>query len=103
MLRSKIGGASHLGDIAVYDAEGELISWSRDQPLPKVNVSARAYFQTFKSNPASEPVPAKTRPGSHTRDCFGVTRKLTSLFGGLQPVAQPQHSRADPRSVMPMQ
>jgi diguanylate cyclase (GGDEF)-like protein/PAS domain S-box-containing protein len=56
MLRSKIGSASHLGDIAVYDSEGELISWSRDQALPRVNVSSRAYFQTFKSNPASEPV-----------------------------------------------
>ncbi|MBR0773987.1 EAL domain-containing protein [Bradyrhizobium diazoefficiens] len=56
MLQSKVGAASHLGDIAVYDSEGELISWSSNQPLPKVNVSSRAYFQTFKSNPASEPV-----------------------------------------------
>jgi diguanylate cyclase (GGDEF)-like protein/PAS domain S-box-containing protein len=56
MLRSKIGTTSHLGDIAIYDADGDLINWSRAQPLIKVNVSSRVYFQTFKSNPMSEPV-----------------------------------------------
>ncbi|KYG23023.1 diguanylate cyclase [Bradyrhizobium sp. AT1] len=56
MLRSKISPVSYLGDIAIYDADGELINWSRAQPLPKINVSSRAYFQTFKTNPQAEPV-----------------------------------------------
>ena len=56
MLRSKISPVSYLGDIAIYDAEGELINWSRAQPLPKINVSSRAYFQSFKSDPTAEPV-----------------------------------------------
>ncbi|MCP3373853.1 bifunctional diguanylate cyclase/phosphodiesterase [Bradyrhizobium cajani] len=56
MLRSKISSVSYLGDIAIYDAEGELINWSRAQPLPKINVSSRAYFQTFKSDPMAESV-----------------------------------------------
>ena len=56
MLRSKISSVSYLGDIAIYDAEGELINWSRAQPLPKINVSSRGYFQAFKFNPAAEPV-----------------------------------------------
>ncbi|WP_314962758.1 EAL domain-containing protein [Bradyrhizobium cosmicum] len=56
MLRSKISSVSYLGDIAIYDADGELINWSRAQPLPKINVSSRAYFQTFKSDPTVEPV-----------------------------------------------
>ncbi|MEK9283351.1 MULTISPECIES: EAL domain-containing protein [unclassified Bradyrhizobium] len=56
MLRSKVGAVSYLGDIAIYDADGELINWSRAQKLPKINVSSRAYFQTFKSNPLAEPV-----------------------------------------------
>ncbi|OAF15337.1 bifunctional diguanylate cyclase/phosphodiesterase [Bradyrhizobium neotropicale] len=56
MLRGKVGAVSYLGDIAIYDADGELINWSRAQPLPKINVSARAYFQTFKSDPLAEPV-----------------------------------------------
>ncbi|MBH5370877.1 bifunctional diguanylate cyclase/phosphodiesterase [Bradyrhizobium glycinis] len=56
MLRSKISSVSYLGDIAIYDAEGDLINWSRAQPLPKLNISSRAYFQSFKFNPAAEPV-----------------------------------------------
>ncbi len=56
MLRGKVSAVSHLGDIAIYDTDGELINWSRSQPLPKINVSSRAYFQAFKSNPLSEPV-----------------------------------------------
>ncbi len=56
MLRGKTSSVSYLGDIAIYDADGNLINWSRPQPLPKINVSARAYFQTFKTNPQSEPV-----------------------------------------------
>ncbi|RZN12567.1 diguanylate cyclase [Bradyrhizobium genosp. SA-3] len=56
MLRSKISSVSYLGDIAIYDADGELINWSRAQPLPKINISSRAYFQTFKSDPTAEPV-----------------------------------------------
>jgi diguanylate cyclase (GGDEF)-like protein/PAS domain S-box-containing protein len=56
MLRGKISSVSYLGDIAIYDADGNLINWSRAQPLPKINVSTRAYFQTFKTNPRSEPV-----------------------------------------------
>ncbi|HEV2157044.1 EAL domain-containing protein [Bradyrhizobium sp.] len=56
MLRGKISAVSYLGDIVIYDADGEIINWSRSQPLPKINVAARAYFQTFKSDPMAEPV-----------------------------------------------
>ncbi|MGX4807752.1 bifunctional diguanylate cyclase/phosphodiesterase [Bradyrhizobium guangdongense] len=56
MLRSKVSAVSYLGDIAIYDADGELINWSRAQPLPKINISERAYFQTFKTDPTAEPV-----------------------------------------------
>ncbi|WP_247442045.1 EAL domain-containing protein [Bradyrhizobium sp. 197] len=56
MLRSKISAVSYLGDIVIYDAEGEIVNWSRAQPLPTINIAARAYFQTFKSDPRSEPV-----------------------------------------------
>jgi diguanylate cyclase (GGDEF)-like protein/PAS domain S-box-containing protein len=56
MLRGKVSAVSYLGDIAIYDADGDLINWSRSQPLPKINISARAYFQAFKSDPMSEPM-----------------------------------------------
>ncbi|WP_300260907.1 EAL domain-containing protein [Bradyrhizobium sp.] len=56
MLIGRISAVSYLGDIAIYDANGDLINWSRAQPLPKINVSGRAYFQTFKSNPSAGPM-----------------------------------------------
>ncbi|MBC9880016.1 EAL domain-containing protein [Bradyrhizobium sp. INPA01-394B] len=56
MLRGKTSAVSYLGDIAIYDVDGDLINWSRAQPLPKINIVSRAYFQTFKTNPMSEPV-----------------------------------------------
>ena len=56
MLRDKISAVSYLGDIVIYDADGDIINWSRSQPLPKLNISSRAYFQTFKSNPMAEAV-----------------------------------------------
>ncbi|MFT4116775.1 EAL domain-containing protein [Bradyrhizobium sp.] len=56
MLRDRMSAVSYLGDIAIYDADGELINWSRAQPVPKVNISSRSYFRTFKSNPLSEPM-----------------------------------------------
>ncbi|MGY4283506.1 hypothetical protein ACVWXO_002726 [Bradyrhizobium sp. LM2.7] len=60
MLTNKIGAVNYLGDIAIYDANGDIINWSRNEPLPKINISSRAYFQTFKSNPQSEPVLLET-------------------------------------------
>jgi diguanylate cyclase (GGDEF)-like protein/PAS domain S-box-containing protein len=55
-LRDKISSVSYLGDIVIYDSEGEILNWSRIQPLPKINISSRAYFRTFKTDPASKPV-----------------------------------------------
>lgn len=56
MLRGKISPVSYLGDIVIYDAGGDILNWSRAQPLPNINISSRAYFETFKSKPQSEPV-----------------------------------------------
>ncbi|MFX8992066.1 hypothetical protein ABTN16_19320, partial [Acinetobacter baumannii] len=51
ILRSKGGALSYLGDISIFDTNGELISWSRPSPPPKLDISGRAYFQSFKSDP----------------------------------------------------
>jgi diguanylate cyclase (GGDEF)-like protein/PAS domain S-box-containing protein len=56
MLKSKAGMLSYLGDISVYDSNGDIINWSRPLPAPAINISERAYFKTFKSDPKSEGV-----------------------------------------------
>jgi hypothetical protein len=53
ILRSKAGVLSYLGDISVYDSDGQIINWSRPLPVPNLNIAERAYFKTFKSNPRS--------------------------------------------------
>ena len=53
ILRSKAGVLSYLGDISIYDSDGEIINWSRPLPVPNLNISERAYFKTFKSDPQS--------------------------------------------------
>jgi diguanylate cyclase (GGDEF)-like protein/PAS domain S-box-containing protein len=56
ILRSKAGVLSYLGDVSLYDAEGDIINWSRPLPTPALNISERTYFKSFKFNPQSPPV-----------------------------------------------
>ena len=59
ILRSRAGVLSYLGDISIFDANGKIINWSRPLPTPALDISDRAYFTTFTSNPQSEPVLAE--------------------------------------------
>jgi diguanylate cyclase (GGDEF)-like protein/PAS domain S-box-containing protein len=54
ILKSK--GLSYVGDVSLFDSDGRRITWSGLLPAPALDISARAYFQTFKSDPRSEPV-----------------------------------------------
>ncbi|MGY3619516.1 bifunctional diguanylate cyclase/phosphodiesterase [Bradyrhizobium sp. USDA 10063] len=57
VLKSK--GLSYLGDVSLFDTDGRIITWSGPLPAPKLDISERAYFKSFKSNPATEPVLAE--------------------------------------------
>jgi diguanylate cyclase (GGDEF)-like protein/PAS domain S-box-containing protein len=48
ILRSKAGVLSYLGDIAIFDSNGDMINWSRPLPAPTLNISERTYFKSFK-------------------------------------------------------
>ena len=50
MLKSRTGAFSYLGNLTLLDSEGNLINWSRNSPVPKVNFADRAYFQTLRPN-----------------------------------------------------
>jgi len=62
ILRSKAGVLSYLGDISIYDSNGEMINWSRPLPVPALNISTRSYFKTFKFDPQSEGVLTEAVP-----------------------------------------
>ena len=53
ILRSKAGVLSYLGDISIFDSNGDMINWSRSLPAPALNISERAYFKSFKFDPRS--------------------------------------------------
>src|SRR5882724_13267954 len=48
ILRSKAGVLSYLGDISIFDSNGDMINWSRPLPAPRLNISERGYFKSFK-------------------------------------------------------
>ena len=56
ILRSKAGVLSYLGDISIFDSNGDMINWSRPLPAPPLNISERAYFKSFKFDSRSPSV-----------------------------------------------
>ena len=56
ILRSKAGVLSYLGDISIFDSNGDMINWSRPLPAPRLNISERGYFKSFKFDPRSPSV-----------------------------------------------
>jgi diguanylate cyclase (GGDEF)-like protein/PAS domain S-box-containing protein len=67
MLKSAVSVLSYVGDVMVFDADGQLINSSGGWPMPAVNVADRGYFQIFKNNPNSPSV---------------VTEPVDSVFTG---------------------
>ena len=73
ILRSKAGVLSYLGDISIYDSNGQIINWSRPLPVPNLNISEQAYFKTFKFDPQS--------PGVLTEAVFSpLTSNLNTVI-----------------------
>src|ERR1700690_493864 len=59
VLKSKTSALSYIGDVNIFDSDGQLVNSSGDWPLPAVNVADRAYFKVFKSSPQSTAVMAE--------------------------------------------
>ena len=82
MLKDRIGTLPHVGAVALIDARGKLINFSRTWPIPEVNVSDRDYFKALASDPhltlfLSEPVRDR---GSGTWTIF-LARKFAGRNG----------------------
>ena len=48
MLKSKVSKLSYMGEVMVFDADGQLINSSGTWPLPAANVSNREYFRRLQ-------------------------------------------------------
>jgi diguanylate cyclase (GGDEF)-like protein/PAS domain S-box-containing protein len=56
MLKSRVSKLSYMGEVMIFDADGNLINSSDGWPLPSVTVADRAYFQRFKTDPQAPEV-----------------------------------------------
>jgi diguanylate cyclase (GGDEF)-like protein/PAS domain S-box-containing protein len=82
ILRSKGGALSYLGDISIFDSDGAIINWSRPSPLPALNISGRAYFQAFKSDPQAPAILTEAVPSLVTGNLNTViAHRLTGANG----------------------
>ena len=50
-LRDKAAGMPYVGSLTLFNAEGRLINFSRQWPIPAVDAIDREYFKAFQSNP----------------------------------------------------
>jgi len=61
LLKSRVSALPYIGDVTVFDSDGNLINASGTWPLPSFNVAERSYFQRLKFDPQSGAV--LTEPG----------------------------------------
>ena len=80
MMRSQ--GISYLGDVSVFDIDGNMINWSRMSPIPKLNIAARDYFKRFTTDPSSPDVLTETAPSLLTgRWHMVIAQRLRGVDG----------------------
>ena len=56
MLAAKVSKLSYMGEVTIFDANGQLINSSGNEPLPEASVSGREYFRELKTDPDAPPV-----------------------------------------------
>ena len=54
MLKSKVSVLSYIGDVGIFDSDGELINSSGTWPLPSVSIADQSFFRNFKSDAGSK-------------------------------------------------
>src|SRR5690242_9353443 len=59
MLAAKVSKLSYIGEVLVFDAAGQLINSSGSWPVRSVNITDRAYFMRFKTDPQAPEVVAE--------------------------------------------
>jgi diguanylate cyclase (GGDEF)-like protein len=93
VLKEKLTGLPHIDVVALVDSHGTLINYSRGWPVPRNDLSDRAYFERLKSDPqltsfVSEPVRNR---GTGTWTIY-LVRKVSApsgeflglILGGMQ-------------------
>jgi hypothetical protein len=51
LLKQKVGDMPRLEAIALFDANGDLINFSRSWPIPRLSITQQEHFRAFASDP----------------------------------------------------
>jgi len=82
LLKSKASALSYIGEVNVFDVDGNLINSSGDWPLPKLSIADRDYFKAFRSDPQSKnTVTEPERSQSSGKVTTTVARRLSGPNG----------------------
>jgi diguanylate cyclase (GGDEF)-like protein/PAS domain S-box-containing protein len=93
LLKDTISGLPHVETIAIFDARGKLVNYSRSWPAPPLNVADRDYFEALLADPnltASVSQPLRNRTTGTwslylARKFSGPNRELLGIVvGGLE-------------------
>ncbi len=83
MLQSKVSVLSFIGNVTVFEADGKLINWSGTGPRPNIDISGRAYFQKFKSDPLARPELAEAARSHLTGEWTTIVGHRLRTPGGV--------------------
>jgi len=84
LLHGVVAGLSYMGELNIIDADGRIINWSADGPVPQIVVSDRAYFRALQSNPPADNImmqPVQSRING--RWTMIVAHRLTGADGAF--------------------
>ncbi|HVX91912.1 MAG TPA: EAL domain-containing protein [Xanthobacteraceae bacterium] len=56
MLKDKINGLPYVRSMSLFNAEGRLINFSREWPIPELNIDGRPFFQALKADKGLAPI-----------------------------------------------
>jgi len=82
-LQAKVSAITYIGDVQIFDSNGELINSSGAWPLPAVSIAERAYFKSFKSNPQSTVTIAEPVRSFFSGDLIIVIARRLNGPGGV--------------------
>jgi len=88
LLKEKISGLPFIDAVALINASGQLVSSSRDWPMPAVDVTDREYFRAFRNEPTLESFVSRPMPSrlAGTMNIF-LVRRLSDPNGEFMGLA----------------
>jgi diguanylate cyclase (GGDEF)-like protein len=84
LLHAAVAGLSLISELNVMDADGRILNWSADAPLPQFMVSDRAYFRALQTDaPADNIIMQPVQSRTNGKWTMIVAHRLTGADGAF--------------------